>query len=50
MTKALAAEVELIPGSGGVLEVRVDGVEVFSKKKAGHFPTAQELLHLLGRG
>ncbi len=47
MTKALQAEVELIAGSGGVLDVVVDGIEVFSKKKAGHFPSAEELLALI---
>jgi len=41
------AEIELIAGSGGVLDVSVDGSEIFSKKKTGHFPTAEELYDLL---
>ena len=47
MRKTLAAEVELIPGTGGVFEVVADGREVFSKKKTGRFPTAEEVLALL---
>jgi len=43
----LKAEIELIAGSGGVLDVAVDGSEIFSKKKTGHFPTAEELFTLL---
>lgn len=38
---------ELIPGTGGVFEVVADGREVFSKKKVGRFPTAEEVLALL---
>jgi len=41
------AEVTLTPGSGGVLDVAVDGQIIFSKAQAGHFPTAEELLPLL---
>jgi len=41
------AEIELIAGSGGVLDVSVNGSEIFSKKKNGHFPTAEELYDLI---
>jgi len=34
----------LIPGGGGEFEVTVDGKLVFSKKKAGRFPDAEEVL------
>jgi selT/selW/selH-like putative selenoprotein len=41
------ADIELVAGSGGVLDVLVDGVEIFSKKKVGHFPSAEELSVLI---
>ncbi|MBA3016360.1 MAG: Rdx family protein [Proteobacteria bacterium] len=41
------AKIELIAGSGGVLDVYVDGMEIFSKKKVGHFPSAEELYTLI---
>ena len=34
-------------GDGGVFDVRVDGALVFSKKKAGRFPTEAEVLGAL---
>jgi selenoprotein W-related protein len=36
-------EVALIPGTGGVFEVRVDGQLVWSRKDEGRFPEAKEL-------
>ena len=36
-------EVALVPGSGGVFEVRVDGELVWSRKQAGRFPESKEL-------
>ena len=36
-------EVALIPGSGGVFEVRVDGELVWSRKVQGRFPESKEL-------
>ena len=36
-------EVALIPGTGGVFEVRVDGQTVWSRKADGGFPEAKEL-------
>ena len=41
--EAELAEVALLPGSGGVLEVRVDGELIFSRAQAGRFPEAKEL-------
>jgi selT/selW/selH-like putative selenoprotein len=38
------AEVELVPGVGGVFEITVDGQLKFSKKKMGRFPTDDEVL------
>ncbi len=40
-------EVALIPGRGGVLEVRIDGKTVFSRAREGRFPEAKELKQLV---
>jgi selenoprotein W-related protein len=37
------AEVALIPGTGGVFEVRVDGETVWSRKADGGFPEPKQL-------
>jgi selenoprotein W-related protein len=37
------AEVALLPGTGGVLDVRVDGELIFSRAQAGRFPESKEL-------
>ena len=37
-------DVELIPSTGGVFEVVVDGVLVYSKKETGEFPDEQQLV------
>jgi selenoprotein W-related protein len=36
-------EVVLIPGTGGVFEVRVDGTAVWSRNEEGRFPEMKEL-------
>lgn len=36
-------EVALMPGTGGVFEVRVDNETVWSRKDEGRFPDAKEL-------
>ncbi len=38
-----AGEVALIPGTGGIFEVRVDGTPVWSRKEEGRFPEMKEL-------
>ncbi|MEY3747994.1 MAG: hypothetical protein RL194_1453 [Pseudomonadota bacterium] len=35
--------VSLLPGSGGVFEVRLNGECIFSRRDAGRFPEAKEL-------
>lgn len=40
-------ELALVPGTGGVFEVRVDGATVFSRKDAGRFPESKELKQLV---
>jgi selenoprotein W-related protein len=41
-------DVELIPGSGGVFEVRNGGQLVFSKRQLGRFPEPGEVERALG--
>ncbi len=36
-------EVALVPGSGGVFEIRVEGARIWSRKEQGGFPEIQEL-------
>jgi selenoprotein W-related protein len=40
-------EVALVPGTGGIFEVRVDSDLVWSKKERGRFPESKELKQLL---
>jgi selenoprotein W-related protein len=41
--EAELSEVALVPGSGGVLDVRLDGELIFSRAREGRFPEAREL-------
>lgn len=40
-------EVALVPGSGGIFEVRLNGERIFSRKRAGRFPESKELKQLV---
>ena len=40
-------EVALVPDSGGIFEVRVDGDLVWSKRERGRFPESKELKQLV---
>lgn len=40
-------EVALVPGSGGVFEVRLDGEKLWNKKEAGRFPEPKEIKQLV---
>jgi selenoprotein W-related protein len=40
-------EVALVPGHGGVFDVRVNGETVFSRKRDGRFPESKELKQLI---
>lgn len=42
------ARISLIPGSGGVFEVRVDGQTVYSKRQTGRFPDQDALVAEIG--
>ncbi len=44
MEQKYGAEVELVPGVGGVFEITVDGQLKFSKKQTGRFPTDDEVI------
>ena len=41
--EAELGEVALIPGAGGLLEVRLDGETIFSRREQGRFPESKEL-------
>ncbi|PID75803.1 MAG: hypothetical protein CSB23_02250 [Deltaproteobacteria bacterium] len=43
LQKKYAAEVELLPSSGGVFEITVDGTLVYSKKMMNRFPEDGEV-------
>jgi selenoprotein W-related protein len=40
-------EVALVPGAGGIFEVRVDGKLIFSRAEAGRFPESKELKQVI---
>ena len=42
-----AGEVALVPGEGGVFEVRVDGSTIWSRKEKGRFPDIKELKQIV---
>jgi selenoprotein W-related protein len=46
--KKCGIKTQLIPSSGGVFEVIMDGNKIFSKKDTGRFPTNQEILEIIG--
>ncbi len=39
--------VSLVPGSGGIFEVRLNGELIFSRKQAARFPESKELKQLV---
>ena len=40
-------ELALVPGKGGVFDVRLDGETIWSRKEAGRFPETSELKQLV---
>jgi len=36
-------EVAIVPGTGGIFEVRLNGAVIFSNKAAGRFPETREI-------
>ena len=41
--EAEIGEVALMPGTGGVFEIRVDGAPLWSRRERGRFPDVKEL-------
>jgi selenoprotein W-related protein len=37
----------LVPGTGGIFEVRLNGMPIFSRKEASRFPESKELKQLI---
>lgn len=44
---AIDVDVALIPGSGGVFDIKRDGELIFSKHELGRFPGKNEIIGLL---
>ena len=40
-------EVALVPGTGGIFEVRLNGQRLWNKKQAGRFPEPKEIKQLI---
>ena len=40
-------EVALVPGTGGIFEVRLNGERLWNKKQAGRFPEPKEIKQLI---
>jgi len=47
LQKKFGAEVQLVPSSGGVFEVKADNKLIFSKKKLLRFPEDGEVQNLI---
>lgn len=45
----VGGEIQLIPSTGGVFEIAVDGRVLFSKKQMRRFPEEGEIVRLLNR-
>jgi selenoprotein W-related protein len=45
--EAELGEVALIPGTGGVLDIRLDGELIYSRKEARRFPELKEIKQLV---
>jgi selenoprotein W-related protein len=45
--EAEIGELALIPGDGGVFEIRADGATVWSRRDRGRFPEIKELKQLI---
>lgn len=41
--EAELGEVAMLPGTGGIFEIRLNGETVFSRKQEGRFPEAKEI-------
>lgn len=50
LREELGVKAELIPGRGGVFNVRLNGDLVFSKAEVGRFPEELEVVRAIRRG
>ncbi len=41
------SSVALVPGTGGIFEVRLNGAVIYSRKETGRFPESKELKQLV---
>lgn len=44
LNQALGVESTLIPGSGGIFDVAIDGAVIYSKHQTGQYPDPDELI------
>jgi selT/selW/selH-like putative selenoprotein len=49
LEREFGGPIRLRAGAPGALDVFVDGQQIYSKKKMGHSPTADELINLIRR-
>lgn len=47
LSEQLGVAAEIVPGKGGIFEVRVDG-DVVAKRVKGHFPDADQIVAAAG--
>jgi selenoprotein W-related protein len=50
LKQSLGVEASLIPGAGGIFEVKRDGELVYTKAEVGRFPKPGEVVDILERG
>jgi len=43
----LISRIVLVPSSGGIFDIDVDGANVFTKKMIGHYPEPEEVIEIL---
>lgn len=43
----LIGQILLVPSSGGIFDIDVDGANLFTKKMLGHYPEPHEVIDLL---
>jgi selenoprotein W-related protein len=47
LQKELGLDATLMPGSGGVFDVMVNGGMIFSRSQMGRFPDTREIIQIL---
>ena len=43
----MISALEIVPGTGGIFDVHVDGELVFTKKMLGHYPEPKDVVPLV---